>query len=188
MLWRRTCCWGSAISQLVNGISPSMFWNSIGNRILVTLKYLFMLQQAYVHGGNQQASLAAAAELLKSHPDSPYTHQMLGEAYDRDGDVDHAAEEFQLAIAADPSAPQLHFMLGYVYWRWKRYAEAVAPLKQRFKSTRASLGLTSIWAISRFEHKSPPRRCHFLKRPWLSILLIATPRPDWVSATFRPGD
>ena len=94
---------------------------------------LFMLEQAYVYIGDAKSSLAAATELLKTHPDSPFTHQMLGEAYDRDGDVDHAAEEFQRAIAANPSAPQLHFMLGYVYWRWKRYAEAVQPLEEEIR-------------------------------------------------------
>jgi predicted Zn-dependent protease len=65
-------------------------------------------------------SLEAAAELLRSHPESPMVHEMLGEAYDVASQPRQAREEFKQAIAATPRAPQLHFLLGYHYWRWKR--------------------------------------------------------------------
>lgn len=93
-------------------------------------RILFMLVKAYRHASRPQDSLDAAAQLLRSYPDSIWTHQMLGEAYDKDGDEAHAAQEFEAAIAVAPTAPQVHFMLGYLRWRWKHYGQASGPLAE----------------------------------------------------------
>src|SRR5579884_3695194 len=90
---------------------------------------LFLLFNDYRKIGERAESLRAAAELLKSSPDSFFVYEMLGEAHDAAGQPREAEIEFKQAIAASPHAPQLHFLLGYLYWRWKHYEQAVAPLK-----------------------------------------------------------
>jgi tetratricopeptide (TPR) repeat protein len=90
---------------------------------------LFLLVKAHRNVGEPTKSLEAAAELLKTYPDSPLVHEILGEAYDTASQLRGAENESKAAIAASPHAPQLHFLLGYLYWRWKRYADAVAPFK-----------------------------------------------------------
>jgi tetratricopeptide (TPR) repeat protein len=95
----------------------------------VRSEVLFLLVKGYRNVGDPKKSLEAAAELLKTYPDSPLVHEMLGEAYDTASQLRSAENEFKAAIAASPNAPQLHFLLGYLYWRWKRYADAAAPFK-----------------------------------------------------------
>src|SRR5207253_2498713 len=64
---------------------------------------------------------------------SPLVHELLGEAHDASEQPRQAEAEFKQAIAASPTAPGLHFLLGYLYWRWKRYPEAVGPLKEEVR-------------------------------------------------------
>ncbi|HYV29480.1 MAG TPA: tetratricopeptide repeat protein [Candidatus Binatia bacterium] len=94
---------------------------------------LFLLVRAYRNTGKPKESLDAAAQLLRSHPDSPLVHEMLGEARDVASQPREAEDEFKAAIAASPQAPQLHFLLGYTYWRWKHYREAIAPLEEEIR-------------------------------------------------------
>jgi len=91
-------------------------------------KILFMLFKTYRLAGEPNRALAAAVELLKTNPDSPFLHEVLGTAYDTTSQPNEAEKELGRAIATSPRAPQLHFILGYIDWRWKRYKEAVAPL------------------------------------------------------------
>ena len=49
----------------------------------------------------------------------------------RDGQF--AEAEFKQAIAKSPNAPQLHYALGYLYWRWKRYEDAIGPLQEELR-------------------------------------------------------
>jgi tetratricopeptide (TPR) repeat protein len=94
---------------------------------------LFILTRAYKYAGNPAGSLDVAAHLLKSHPDSPFTHELLAEGYDKDGQPEKSIDEFQQAIAALPQSPELHFMLGYVCWRWRRYDQAIRPLEEEIR-------------------------------------------------------
>ena len=107
--------WPQAITELQNFDDPEA---------------LFLLARAQHYAGHRQDSLNAEIKLLKSCPDSSFTHEMLGEAHDQEGDSESAIKEFRLAVAAAPGAPQLHFMLGYVLWRWKRYTDAMGPLQE----------------------------------------------------------
>jgi len=100
-------------------------------------RVLFILAKDYRNAGQPRKSLEAAAELLRTHPDSLFVHEMLGEAYDMLSRPEKSEEEFKQAIAASPGTPELHFMLGYLYWRWKHYDQAVAPLETE---TRISPG------------------------------------------------
>jgi tetratricopeptide (TPR) repeat protein len=96
-------------------------------------KILFMLVKDFRNVGEPSQSLEAAAQLLKSHPDSPLAHEMLGVAYDTTSQPFEAEKEFKQAIAASPHAPQLHFMLGYLHWRWKHFAAAVDAFQEEIR-------------------------------------------------------
>jgi tetratricopeptide (TPR) repeat protein len=100
-------------------------------------RVLFVLAKDYRYAGDSPKSLDAAAELLKTHPNSPFVHEMLGEAYDTFSEPQKSEEEFKQAIAASPETPELHFMLGYLYWRWKHYDQAVAPLEAEIRISPA---------------------------------------------------
>jgi tetratricopeptide (TPR) repeat protein len=93
-------------------------------------KTLFLLFTSYRLADDPNRALEAAAELLKTNPESPFLYEVLGTAYDAESKPTEAEQEFKQAIAASPHAPQLHFILGYIDWRWKRYADAVAPLQE----------------------------------------------------------
>ena len=67
-------------------------------------KVLFILAKDYHNAGAPAKSLEAAAQLLKTHPDSLYIHEMLGEAYDTVSQPQKAEAEFKQAIAESPKS------------------------------------------------------------------------------------
>lgn len=93
-------------------------------------KILFLLYNDYRNLGEKVKTLQAATQLLETHPNSSLVYEMLGEAQDASNRPEKAEHDFKKAIAAAPQAPELHFLLGYLYWRWKRYKEAIAPLRE----------------------------------------------------------
>src|SRR5689334_14533342 len=77
----------------------------------------YLLNRAYRLARRNDRAATLAADLLRGHPDSPYTHKLLGESLDaafRDAD---AEREFRRALTLAPEMPELHFALGLICFR-----------------------------------------------------------------------
>lgn len=93
-------------------------------------KILFLLYNDYRNLGDASQALQAATHLIETHPHSSFVYELLGEASDAASKPKQAEHDFNEAIARAPRAPELHFLLGYLYWRWKRYQEAIGPFTE----------------------------------------------------------
>jgi predicted Zn-dependent protease len=58
-----------------------------------------------------------AAELIAKHPDSYRVHQLAGEVYEAQGNVNQALREYKVALEENPKLPQMHYRIGQLYLR-----------------------------------------------------------------------
>lgn len=91
---------------------------------------MFALVKLYQAEGNQDKAAEVFDKLRNTHPDSPFVHILMGEAYDVQEKLDQAITEFQEAIALSPGMPRLHFDLGFLYWEGNHSAEAEVEFRK----------------------------------------------------------
>ena len=56
-----------------------------------------------------------AAELIAKHPESYRVHQLAGEVYEAQGNLDQALREYKAALEENPKLPQMHYRIGQLY-------------------------------------------------------------------------
>jgi predicted Zn-dependent protease len=71
---------------------------------------LYQSAELYTRLWNQDAG-----ELIAKHPDSYRVHQLAGEVYEAQGNVNQALLEYKLALEENPRLPQMHFRIGQLY-------------------------------------------------------------------------
>jgi tetratricopeptide (TPR) repeat protein len=77
-----------------------------------------------LQGALREAKLAAAAM-----PDTPHPHYMLGLIATRENRVDEALAAFQRVLQIDPRDVGANVNIGQLYFRQRKYAEAIPPLR-----------------------------------------------------------
>jgi len=60
---------------------------------------------------------------------------LLGEVLDAANQTEQATAEFEAAVKASSSEPEVHFGLGYLYWKQKRYEDALANSKPNWRAS-----------------------------------------------------
>jgi tetratricopeptide (TPR) repeat protein len=81
-----------------------------------------------------------ANQLMTKHPDSYRVHQLGGEVYEAQGNIDQAIREYKLALDENPKMPQMHYRIGQLYLR-KGDADADQKAMQEFEAeTKADAG------------------------------------------------
>lgn len=56
-----------------------------------------------------------AGQLMAKHPDSYRVHELAGEVYEAQNNIDQAIREYQLALSENPKLPQMHYRIGQLY-------------------------------------------------------------------------
>jgi tetratricopeptide (TPR) repeat protein len=81
-----------------------------------------------------------ANQLMTKHPDSYRVHQLAGEVYEAQGNIDQAIREYKLALDENPRMPQMHFRIGQLYLR-KGDPDADQKAMEEFEAeTKADAG------------------------------------------------
>ena len=90
----------------------------------------------YTEWGRYKEALAKIKEALKL--DSNLTveaHYRFGEVYTKLKDIKKAIKHYKEAIAVDPSAAMPNLRLGMLYFKLKKYQDAVQPLRLSIKQS-----------------------------------------------------
>ena len=74
-----------------------------------------------------------AGQLMTKHPDSYRVHQLAGEVYEAQGNIDQAVREYQLALSENPKLPQMHYRIGQLYLK-KGEADADQKAMEEFRA------------------------------------------------------
>lgn len=85
---------------------------------------LYYLSQAHARLAKQLSD-----RLRETAPDSPRTHQILGEAQAASGNREAAAQHFQSALAAGPDIRGIHYAQGELLLESGEYAKAEAEFR-----------------------------------------------------------
>lgn len=80
-------------------------------------RVLYILEESSRRTGRLEQAKTAFHQLITIHPDSPWTHYLLGNAYEDQQDFDKAIDEYKQAFAKNPTIPNVEFAIGYIYWR-----------------------------------------------------------------------
>lgn len=79
--------------------------------------------------GDQRRAIAMLHSLLGAHADYPDLHNLLGVAYDSNGMLDDALEEFERAVALNPDYAEARMNLGLALFHRGRHEEAARHLR-----------------------------------------------------------
>lgn len=98
-----------------------------------------------------------AAELIARHPDSYRVHQLAGEVYEAQGNVDQALREDRAALEENPKLPQMHYRIGQLYLH-KGDADADEKAMAEFRAElkvdpQSSVSEFAMGEIDRHQHK-----------------------------------
>jgi len=98
-----------------------------------------------------------AAELITRHPDSYRVHQLAGEVYEAQGNVDQALREYKIVLEENPRVPQIHYRIGQLYLR-KGDADAddlaMAEFRAELKiNPQSGVSDLAMGGIDRHQHK-----------------------------------
>ncbi len=118
-------------------------------------RVLYMLEESNRRTGRLDEAKATFHELISNHPDSAWTHYLLGNAYEDQQDLDRAIEEYKQALGKDSSIPNAQFIIGYLYWRQSDTEKAREWLEK--EAVRGCHGLASYYLgeIARAEKDLP---------------------------------
>ena len=61
-------------------------------------------------------------------PDSYMVHLLNAQTFEKENQLQLAAQEYRAAIVRRNDAANLHVLLGHLYWNWERYDDALAEL------------------------------------------------------------
>ena len=79
--------------------------------------------------GDNLRAIAGLKSLLQQHPRFPDLHNLLGVAYDTEGMLDDAVEEFERAVALNPDYAEARLNLGLGLFHRSRHEEAARHLR-----------------------------------------------------------
>ena len=79
--------------------------------------------------GDQRRAIAVLQTLVHEHAAYPDLHNLLGVAYDSDGMLDDAVEEFEVAVALNPDYAEARMNLGLALFHRGRHEEAGRHLR-----------------------------------------------------------
>jgi predicted Zn-dependent protease len=119
-----------------------------------------------------------AAELIAKHPDSYRVHQLAGEVYEAQGNLDQALREYKLALDENPKLPQIHYRIGQLYLR-KGDADADENAMAEF---RAELRVDPQSGVSDFAMGEIDRHQHKLDDALAEYQLASRVDPGLVEA------
>ena len=85
---------------------------------------LYLLEESYRLSGRVKEARQTFRDLNHRFSDSPWTHYLLGEAYENQSQNEKAIEEYKAALARNPAQQNASFAIGYIYWRDKNYEAA----------------------------------------------------------------
>lgn len=122
--------WRDAVGQIQESIRESTS----------SPEKLYMLIRAARKAEEPSVAMKAFAELASRYPDSLFVHELLAEAYDLTSDSSAAEQEFSRAIQVAPQEPGLNFDLGYLYWKERRFSEAVPRFRRELELDPHSAG------------------------------------------------
>jgi tetratricopeptide (TPR) repeat protein len=88
------------------------------------------------HAGRLFGNFAflAAQKLSQTAPDSIWTRQAAGEAYEADGQLERAVAEYRKVLELDPNRRGIHFRLGRALLRESEEPDTVAQAMQEFEA------------------------------------------------------
>jgi tetratricopeptide (TPR) repeat protein len=92
------------------------------------------LAQSYLWTGQYAEATAELNFLLARNPDSAPVHVLFGEVLDATGQTEAATAEFEAAAKASAVPLEAHFGLGYLYWKQRRYVEAIREFQAELKT------------------------------------------------------
>jgi tetratricopeptide (TPR) repeat protein len=75
-------------------------------------------------------SLSVLADMLSVAPDSPRTHQLMGEALAEREENEKALAEYRIVEAAAPALGGVHFAIGQLLWKMNQADAAMAEFQQ----------------------------------------------------------
>jgi tetratricopeptide (TPR) repeat protein len=75
-------------------------------------------------------SLSVLAHMLSAAPDSPRTHQLMGQALAEREDNEKALAEYRIVEAAAPTLGGVHFAIGELLWKMNQADAAMAEFQQ----------------------------------------------------------
>jgi tetratricopeptide (TPR) repeat protein len=78
-------------------------------------------------------SLSVLAEMLSAAPDSPRTHQLMGQALAEREENEKALAEYRIVEATAPSLGGLHFAIGQLLWKMNQADAAMAEFRQELR-------------------------------------------------------
>ncbi|HWF47395.1 MAG TPA: tetratricopeptide repeat protein [Bryobacteraceae bacterium] len=78
-------------------------------------------------------SLSVLAEMLSAAPDSPRTHQLMGQALAEREENERAMAEYRIVEAAAPSLGGLHFAIGQLLWKMNQADAAMVEFQQELR-------------------------------------------------------
>ncbi len=119
-----------------------------------------------------------AAELISKHPDSYRVHQLAGEVYEAQGNVDQALREYKAALEENPKLPQMHYRIGQLYLH-KGDPDADEKAMAEF---RAELNLDPQSGVSEFAMGEINRHQHKLENAFAEYQLASQLDPGLVEA------
>jgi tetratricopeptide (TPR) repeat protein len=124
-------------------------------------RVLYMVEEANRRTGNLEGAKAAFHRLLTQHPDSAWTHYLMGTAYEDQQDLDKAIEEYRQALDKDPDIPNANFAIGYIYWRQQDTEHAREWLNKQAKGSCHALANYYLGEISRAENDLSEAGSHY---------------------------
>lgn len=88
------------------------------------------------HAGRLFGNFAflAAQKLSQTAPDSIWTHQAAGEAYEADGQIDRAIASYRKVLELEPNRRGIHFRLGRALLRQSQEPDAVEQAMKEFEA------------------------------------------------------
>ncbi len=119
----RLCRWNDALGQIQASIGQSRG----------SPEKLYILIRAARKGQKPSVAMKGFADLASNYPDSLFVHELLAEAYNLTSDSTAAEQEFSRAIEVAPREPGLNFDLGYLYWKERRFNEAVGHFQRELE-------------------------------------------------------
>lgn len=78
-------------------------------------------------------SLSVLAEMLSADPDSPRTHQLLGQTLAQREENEKALSEYRIVEGATPEVGGLHFAIGNLLWKMNQTDSAMIEFKQELR-------------------------------------------------------
>jgi tetratricopeptide (TPR) repeat protein len=98
-----------------------------------------------------------AGQLMAKHPDSYRVHQLAGEVYEAQGNIDQAVREYQLALSENPKLPQMHYRIGQLYLK-KGEADVDQKAMEEFRAEsrvdpQSAVSALAMGEIYRYQHQ-----------------------------------